>query len=103
VNKPSWRDDARRVIDKTVALAIYYHGEPSTWDETAKRKAKQLISNAYPFGMKKYRPYQVWLEERKETLIQLGIEQRRVEARIKARKEPKPKRDEVAPGQLSLF
>ena len=33
----------------------------------------ELIDAAYPFGIRKYTPYRIWLQERKKTLIRLNL------------------------------
>jgi hypothetical protein len=46
----SWRDVANKVL---VGLRL----EPCDPD------AKQKVFDAYPFGMRKYHPYKIWLSE----------------------------------------
>jgi hypothetical protein len=99
----SWRDIARQVLYTVTKGAILYNGSPNNWDTKTKQQVKRVIDAAYPFGLRKYTPYKVWLEERKETFIELGIEQRKPGAKVKARREPKLKAPQVSPGQLSLF
>lgn len=34
---------------------------------------KKAIDAAYPFYERKYHPYKIWLDERRKTLLQLGL------------------------------
>lgn len=58
-NESSWRTHARKVIRRVLA-------ENAGKSEKEIRKA---ISDAYPFGERKYHPYKIWLDEVK---IQTG-------------------------------
>lgn len=53
----TWREIARRTIERTADAAA---AEGLTESETLTR-----IDAAYPFGERRYHPYQVWLSERK--------------------------------------
>lgn len=59
----SWRDFAAKAIADVIEKV-------GTADEKTLRKA---ISDAYPFGERVYRPYDVWREEAKRQLNQLGF------------------------------
>jgi hypothetical protein len=99
----SWRDIARNVICTVTKAAILYNGNPSEWDDEVKKAVNATIDAAYPFGVRANHPYQIWLDERKEALINLGIEERKPGTKQKGARSPKPKQDEIAPGQMSLF
>ena len=66
--------DWRNFAAKTIADVIEKVG---TADEKALRKA---ISDAYPFGERVYRPYDVWREEAKRQLNGLGFLTKRQKA-----------------------
>lgn len=51
----SWRDIARPIIEKILEVA-----DAQDWDEGRIRRA---LFDAYPFGMRKYTPYRIWLDE----------------------------------------
>lgn len=51
----SWRESARRVIEPILAMA-----QADGWDEG---RIKRALFDAYPFGMRKYTPYKIWLDE----------------------------------------
>lgn len=52
-NESHWRKRAREVIKRVLA-------ENEGANSAQVRKA---ISNAYPFGERKYHPYKIWLDE----------------------------------------
>ena len=54
----SWRNKARTVISTVI------RDNPNLSLEELKKK----ISDAYPFGMRAYHPYQIWLDEVKDQL-----------------------------------
>ena len=54
-----WRDHARPIIAEVI-------GRVGTADLKALRKA---LREAYPFGVRNYHPYRIWLDEIK---VQLG-------------------------------
>jgi hypothetical protein len=49
----SWRDSANEVL-----ATLFIIGQPAP--------TKQQLFDAYPFGMRKYTPYKVWLEQVRE-------------------------------------
>ena len=49
----SWRDTARPIIQRVLK-------ETEGKDENEIKKA---LKEAYPFGMRKYHPYKIWLDE----------------------------------------
>lgn len=55
-----WREHARDVIEQAIAQA-----KALKLDEKATRR---LISDVYPFGVRKYHPYRIWLDEVKRAL-----------------------------------
>jgi hypothetical protein len=52
----SWRDSARPVI---AAVLRAMEGKPE-------KEIRAALKAAYPFGMRKYHPYKVWLDEIKK-------------------------------------
>lgn len=48
----------------------------------------KVIDAAYPFGQRKYRPYQIWLDERKKALIRLNLYKAPGEAKRKCKYHP---------------
>lgn len=62
----NWRERARNVIAVTIALARKEGVEDAA--EILKR-----IDAAYPFGLREYHPYKLWLDERKKAKKQLGL------------------------------
>ncbi|WP_413175394.1 hypothetical protein [Anabaena azotica] len=59
-----WRLAARAAIQKALSQL------PENCDRAQMKKA---IDSAYPFGMRKYWPYKIWLDERRHYFYQLGI------------------------------
>ena len=63
------------------------------------KQLESLISKAYPFGQRKYYPYEVWLQEVKENIRRLeGLPPLNLRS-VKTRLKNAP----IPPGQLSLF
>jgi hypothetical protein len=60
-----WRKMSRRVIQDVL------NNYRAPLNEEQIREVKAKLSNAYPFGERKYYPYKIWLEEIKKTLPQL--------------------------------
>jgi len=81
----TWRQRAASVVADVIARV-------GTDDV---KLAKCELRKAYPFGERKYYPYQVWLDE---VNLQLGL--RRPENRAFSRRR---KMELPAPGQLTLF
>lgn len=78
----TWRSIAKPIIAKVIR-------EVGTDDMKALRKA---LSDAYPFGVKQYHPYKVWLDEIK---FQLGQKKH-------LNNTPRPD-NKPLPGQKELF
>lgn len=57
-----WRKRANRVICDVVAEAMRENPRMS------EKELRQRISDAYPFGERKYHPYKIWLSEVKNWL-----------------------------------
>ncbi|MEA5468003.1 hypothetical protein [Spirulina sp. 06S082] len=99
-----WREDARERIEKVIKL--YLNANPKR--PVNIKALKKEISNAYPFGARKYYPYRVWLSEVKNCLeyYEMVRFDPKQPARLKTfgplkgkpKKSPPP-----PPGQLSLF
>ena len=49
----SWRDSARPIISRVLAETA---GQPE-------KVIKKALYDAYPFGMRQYHPYKIWLDE----------------------------------------
>lgn len=64
--KSSWREYAKPIIAKVIAE---HQGE----DVKAIRKA---LHDAYPFGIRQYHPYKIWLDE---CAVQLGTNKKKIE------------------------
>jgi hypothetical protein len=88
----NWRLAARRAIQQTIASF------PPDCDRAELKKA---IDAAYPFGERAYHPYKIWLSERREIFIELGIISKPPAKIPKSKK--KRKKPTVSPGQLNLF
>lgn len=87
-----WRLAARVAIQRAIASV----------DDGDLSKIKKAIDQAYPFGVREYYPYKIWLQERREYFFQMGIYQAGVVKMPKfKRKGRKPVA--ISPGQLSLF
>lgn len=70
----SWRDIAKRSITQALFQAQSEGIDLlQNLSDEQKKRVKDLVNNAYPFGMKQYTPYKVWLEERKTVFLRLGI------------------------------
>ena len=82
----TWRDAARPII----ANVIREHGREDT------PELRKALFDAYPFGQRKYWPYQVWLDEIK---VQLGTKKKLQSKRAKK----KQHKCEVPKDQLKLF
>ncbi len=61
----SWRAKARQVIARVIEAA-----RAAQLDVAATIKE---IDAAYPFGLREYHPYQMWLKERKRAIAQLAV------------------------------
>lgn len=61
----TWRLRARQVLFDTVIAGLRRGDDPET--------IQQAIDDAYPFDMRRYMPYKVWLEERNVALWILGL------------------------------
>ena len=59
----SWREEARRVI------AELHRDLPSDASLGERRRA---LDDAYPFGLRQFYPYKVWLSERRAYLCKFG-------------------------------
>jgi hypothetical protein len=82
--KSYWREKCRTIIARVIA-------ENKGADEQQIRKA---LSDAYPFGERKYHPYKVWLDE---IAVQMGTKKQK---NIFGRKKKAKPRD---PKQMELF
>lgn len=60
----NWRLTARAAIQNAIA---------SLPPNASPQQIKKAIDAAYPFGMRKYHPYKIWLSERKAYLLILGV------------------------------
>ncbi len=92
----SWRDIAKEVIEQVISATST---RPT---QSYQFRVKAAIDAAYPFGQRKYYPYQVWIEERAAAFYQLGIIKKPTNKRFSKAKSP-PQQDLVSPGQLSLL
>lgn len=61
-----WRSRARNVISVTKALAK----QEGIADPNA---ILERVNAAYPFGVREYHPYRIWLDEVKKLKIELGL------------------------------
>lgn len=72
-----WRDHAEHVIRKALAEA-----EAQGLDEAS---TLALVDSRYPFGVREYHPYQMWLKVRRELVPSLKAKQaEKVKAQTKA-------------------
>ncbi len=65
-NKPTdsyWRNRAREVIRNCIAQNPEKHGKP----------LRAQIQAVYPFGMRQYTPYKIWLQEIKLQMEYYGV------------------------------
>lgn len=88
-----WRLAAREAIEKAIASV----------EDGDLLKIKKAIDSAYPFGMRDYYPYKVWLDERRKYFYELGILQPKPDRRGRPTRKPGVKCDRVPDGQLSLW
>lgn len=88
-----WRIVARAAIQKAIAAL------PT---DSSREELKKAIDRAYPFTIRDYHPYKIWLDERKSYFMELGIIDRPKSNPRNFRKRPK-KPIVVSPGQLNLF
>lgn len=88
-----WRLAARSAIQGAIASV----------DDGDLVKLKKAIDKAYPFGIREYYPYKVWLDERRQYFYLLGILKKQPDKRGRRTRKPNVKHDLVPPGQLSLF
>lgn len=85
-----YRDRARHIIVTTIAQVLgSYLGQASP---AQIKQIKRLLYDRYPFAQRSGWAYQVWLQERRRALGQLG-----------AGPDRRMKKEPIAPGQLSLF
>lgn len=77
-----WRDRADNVLRRVYDAAALEDRKPTPKE----------IFDAYPFGMRKYEPYKIWLEQKKRWARGLPL-----------RKRPVEKAPEPLPGQESLL
>jgi len=63
----TWREIARPIVKKVLEE---HRGEPQ-------EKIKRALRDAYPFGPRKYYPYQVWLDEIRRQLEATYFENKR--------------------------
>ncbi|MTJ56018.1 hypothetical protein FJR38_26895 [Anabaena sp. UHCC 0253] len=62
-----WRLSARSAIQSAIA---------SVEDKSDLKAIKKAIDSSYPFGTRGMHPYKIWLDERREHFILLGIKVR---------------------------
>jgi hypothetical protein len=74
-----WRDKCRPIIARVIAETA---GQP----EEVRAKA---LFDAYPFGIRAYHPYKIWLSEKKKQL--------------EAKPVLRPAPTDISPNQLTLF
>lgn len=60
-----WRNAAKQVILRCLAEARDRNLTP--------HETLALIDQRYPFGLRDHYPYQVWLDERKNARVRLGL------------------------------
>lgn len=82
----SWRNKAAPIIAKLIA-------ELGTQDMP---KLRVALSQAYPFGLKRYHPYKIWLDEIRD---QLGTKR----AQQKSQNEQRQAEQDQQSGQQRLF
>lgn len=58
----TWRDHCRPIIKKVLEEN----------KDKSEKEIKLALKNAYPYGMRKYHPYKIWLDEIK---VQRGLKQ----------------------------
>jgi hypothetical protein len=83
--QPSWRKMAAAMIQQVIAENPGVTGPA----------LKLLLRQHYPFGVRQYHPYKIWLNEVAKTLGE--------KPRKKPRSPRKPAREEEQPGQKELF
>lgn len=88
-----WRLAARSAIEKALA---------SLPPDASSAEIKKAIDAHYPFDVRAYHPYKIWLNERREAFLQLGIYKAK-KAKMPQFKRKGRKAIPVSPGQLSLF
>lgn len=103
----SWRERSRDVIQQVL---LEHEAQAALLDKPINKAALlKAISNAYPFGPRQYHPYKQWLDEVKAAREFLQTQRPFREftwfaqQRMKAKHTPPARRDEVAPGQMSLL
>jgi hypothetical protein len=74
-----WRDAARPIIARVLRET---EGKP-------KEERDKALFDAYPFGIRAYHPYKVWLDEKKKQL--------------EAKPVLRPAPTDISPNQLNLF
>ncbi|MBN3875266.1 hypothetical protein [Nostoc sp. JL23] len=97
-----WRERAVSAIETAIATINVDFQNLSASDKQqlkcAMPAAGCAYDAAYPFGVRKNHPYQVWLDERQKALEMLGIVNKKIRS-----KDELPLFDLAVPGQQSLF
>lgn len=91
-----WREKAAQTIQDAIAFTSK-DMDLNNLSEAQKRELRCAIDAAYPFGIRRNHPYQMWLDERRKTFYRLGLHS------SNGTKKPPIGCDSTDPGQLSLF
>ena len=59
IKPTAWREESRKLIEETIDAAV--EEQPELADDIP--ALFKLVSQAYPYGPKKHRPYRIWMEE----------------------------------------
>ena len=96
MEKNYWRKKSKFIIQQVINNFLEEEGLKSLMEISydQRQKLRRKISEAYPFGERKYYPYKEWLAEVSFLLARV-YENTRIEA--------KQRKKGISPGQLSLF
>ena len=87
-----WRQASIRVIEKAMA-------DTKMAGITDPQVIRERVDSAYPFSLRQYLPYKMWLEERRRIFVATGIATDREKASVhkdRARRKP---HQQAGPGQ----
>jgi hypothetical protein len=90
-----WRQRAASAIE---AAIVTINVDLENLTDQQKQQLMCAIDAAYPFGVRKNHPYQIWLDERRQAFERLGIINKKNRSKDKS-----PLFDSAVPGQQSLF
>lgn len=60
-----WRDHSRQIMTRLI--------EQGQREGKTPAEILKAIDDAYPFGTRELHPYKMWLKERREAMLRLGI------------------------------